>query len=40
MIEGGGRGIHRQQGELISFILFFQNKESRLKIQNKDFKLF
>jgi hypothetical protein len=25
------RGIHRQQGDLISLILFFQNKESRLK---------
>jgi hypothetical protein len=24
---------HRQQGELISLLLFFQNKESRLKIQ-------
>jgi hypothetical protein len=23
---------HRQQGELISLLLFFQNKESRLKI--------
>jgi hypothetical protein len=24
-----GRGIHRQQGYLISLLLFFQNKESR-----------
>jgi hypothetical protein len=24
-------GIHRQQGDLISLLLFFQNKESRLK---------
>jgi hypothetical protein len=32
----GVRGIHRhadiQQGDLISLLLFFQNKESRLKI--------
>jgi hypothetical protein len=36
----GGRGVHRWQGELISFLSFFKNKESRLKIQNKGFKLF
>jgi hypothetical protein len=24
------KGIHRQQGDLISLLLFFQNKESRL----------
>jgi hypothetical protein len=26
-----GRDTHRQQGDLISLLLFFQNKESRLK---------
>jgi hypothetical protein len=28
----GVGGIHRQQGHLISILLFFQNKESRLKV--------
>jgi hypothetical protein len=27
------RGIHRQHGDLITLILLFQNKESRLKIE-------
>jgi hypothetical protein len=27
----GGGGIHTQQGDLISLLLFFQNKESKLK---------
>jgi hypothetical protein len=27
-------GMHRQQGDLISLLLFFQNKESRLKMKN------
>jgi hypothetical protein len=26
-------GVHRQHGYLISLLLFFQNKESRLKIK-------
>jgi hypothetical protein len=26
-------GIHRQQRDLISLLLFFQNKESRVKIK-------
>jgi hypothetical protein len=28
--EGGG-GIHKQQGDLLSLLLFFRSKESRLK---------
>jgi hypothetical protein len=28
------RRIHRQQGDIISFLLFFLNKESRLKIMH------
>jgi hypothetical protein len=31
LIGGIHRHTHRQQGDLISLLLFFQNKESRLK---------
>jgi hypothetical protein len=36
-LVGRGRGEsqrHRQQGDLISLLLFSQNEESRLKIEN------
>jgi hypothetical protein len=33
----GHRWIHRQQGDLISILLFFQNKESMLKTGQHDF---
>jgi hypothetical protein len=33
-----GGGVHRQHGDLISLLLFFQNKESRLK-RNELFRL-
>jgi hypothetical protein len=35
---GGGIQTHRQEGDLLSLRLFFQNKESRLKAGNADFK--
>jgi hypothetical protein len=31
MLVGGG-GMHRQRGDLISLLVFIQNKDSRLKI--------
>jgi hypothetical protein len=31
-----GAGIHRQHGDLISLLLFFQNEENRLEIKSKD----
>jgi hypothetical protein len=32
LMEGGGNSqTHRQHGDLISLLLFFQNKERRLK---------
>jgi hypothetical protein len=31
LIRGGYTDIHRQQDDLVSLLLFFQNKESRLK---------
>jgi hypothetical protein len=36
-LMGGGicRHTHRQQGDLISLLLYFQNKESRLKMKCK-----
>jgi hypothetical protein len=37
-LPSNDRGIHRQQRDLISLLLFFQNKESSLKIENKDVK--
>jgi hypothetical protein len=30
-LVGGGGGVHRQHGDLIGPLLFFKNKESRLK---------
>jgi hypothetical protein len=33
LIEGDTQ-THRQQGDLISVLLFFQNKENRLRIYN------
>jgi hypothetical protein len=32
LMGGGGTQIHIQHGDLIILLLFFQNKESRLKI--------
>jgi hypothetical protein len=32
LMGGGDTQTHRQQGDLICLLLFFQNKESRLKI--------
>jgi hypothetical protein len=32
---GGGAQIHRQQGDIISPLIFFRNRESRLKIKFK-----
>jgi hypothetical protein len=34
-----GLGIHRQHGDLISLLSFFQNKESRLKTIKTDAEL-
>jgi hypothetical protein len=34
LIRGIHRHTHGQQGDLISLLLFFQNKESRLKINS------
>jgi hypothetical protein len=34
--SGGDTRAHRQQGDLISLLLFFQNKESRLKMDLKE----
>jgi hypothetical protein len=33
LMEGGDTQTHRQDGDRISLLSFFQNKESRLKIQ-------
>jgi hypothetical protein len=33
-------GIHRQQGDFISLLLFFQNEESKLKIIAKKLHIF
>jgi hypothetical protein len=30
---------HREHGDRISLLSFFQNKESRLKVTNKSFKI-
>jgi hypothetical protein len=35
---GGNTQTHKQHGGRISLILFFQNKERRLKTENTDFK--
>jgi hypothetical protein len=34
--RGGGIQRHRQQGDLISLLLYFQSKESRLKMDPKE----
>jgi hypothetical protein len=35
-MEEGNTQAHRQQGDLINLLLFFQNKRSRLKIHNSE----
>jgi hypothetical protein len=37
-LPSNNRGVHRQQDDLISLFLFFQNKEIRLKIPQKQLK--
>jgi hypothetical protein len=39
LIGGIHRHAHRQHGNLISLLSFFQNKESRLKMHNSKSKL-
>jgi hypothetical protein len=34
----GDSHVHRQHGDVISLLLFFQNKEERLKIANTSFE--
>jgi hypothetical protein len=40
MLEGEGEDRDRQQGDLISLLLFFQNKESTQKMDNNKMNVF
>jgi hypothetical protein len=36
LVDGGGSHIHRQHGDPISLVLFFQDRDSRLKRKEYD----